>query len=187
MKEIWRGCGTVGVYIALSLLSPQKKSIWEIESPRGHLFVHNNGTNAPRTTRLQFLAVRHNFWLSIEFSILWLFTGSAFLFFGCPTAFWLSKASEQPLFPVFELRKNKWLFHGQPGYNFWSQCPSKFLVVLTWNKVNNSGSSVTAGAWKFMVVRRTTTSVFLVVRRLFWLSRAHGQPKFRTLVISIET
>ena len=20
---------------------------------------------------------------------------------------------------VFELRKNKWLFHGQPGYNFW--------------------------------------------------------------------
>ncbi len=21
--------------------------------------------------------------------------------------------------PVFELRKNKWLSHGQPGYNFW--------------------------------------------------------------------
>ncbi len=32
-----------------------------------------------------------------------------------------------------------------------------------------------------MVVRRTTTSIFLAVRRLFWLSRAHGQPKFRTL------
>ncbi len=35
-----------------------------------------------------------------------------------------------------------------------------------------------------MVVHRTTASVFLVVRRLFRLSRAHGQPKFRTLVIS---
>ncbi len=37
-----------------------------------------------------------------------------------------------------------------------------------------------------MVVRRTTTSVFLVVPRLFWLSRAHGQPNFRTLPISID-
>ncbi len=36
-----------------------------------------------------------------------------------------------------------------------------------------------------MVVHRTTASVFLVVRRGFWLSRAHGQPKFRTLVLMI--
>ncbi len=38
-----------------------------------------------------------------------------------------------------------------------------------------------------MVVHRTITSVFLVIRRLFWLSRAHGQPKFRTLVRIINT
>ena len=44
------------------------------------------------------------------------------------------------------------------------------------------GSSFTAKTWKFKVVRRTTTSIFLVVRRLYWLSRAHGQPKFRTLL-----
>ncbi len=44
------------------------------------------------------------------------------------------------------------------------------------------GSSFTS---KFMVVRRTTTSIFSVVRRLFWLSQAHGQPKFRTPLITI--
>ncbi len=47
-------------------------------------------------------------------------------------------------------------------------------------------SSFTLGVWKFMVVRWTTTSVFLVVRQLFWLSRAHGQPKFRTLSVWIS-
>ncbi len=32
--------------------------------------------------------------------------------------------------------------------------------------------------YKFMVVRWTTAAVFLVVRWLFWLSWAHGQPEF---------
>ena len=81
---------------------------------------------------------------------------------------------------VFELRKNNWLSHGQPDYN--TGCLSKFLVVRTWNNVN--GVEFHSCGIKFMVVGRTTISVFLVVRRLFWLSRAHGQPDFRTLVIS---
>ena len=33
-----------------------------------------------------------------------------------------------------------------------------------------------------LVVCRTTGALFLVVRRMFWWSRANGQPKFRTLV-----
>ncbi len=37
-----------------------------------------------------------------------------------------------------------------------------------------------------MVVRRTTTSISLVVRRHFWLSRAHGQPNFRTLSYTVD-
>ncbi len=58
-------------------------------------------------------------------------------------------------------------------------CPSKFLVVRTWNTC----TKVTFG-YRFMVVCRTTASVFFVVRRRFWLSWAHRQPKFWMLVIS---
>ena len=39
----------------------------------------------------------------------------------------------------------------------------------------------------FMGVRRTTASVFLVVRRLFWVSRAHWRPKFRTLLLKTHS
>ena len=54
--------------------------------------------------------------------------------------------------------------------------PSVWLSVLGTLRENVSFS------YRSMVVRRTTASVFLVVRRLIWLSRAHGQPKFRTLI-----
>jgi len=72
---------------------------------------------------------------------------------------------------VFELRKNKWLSHGQPGCNFWLS--AKVFGCQTRTKVSFG--------YRFMVVRRTTASLFLVVRQLFWLSRANGQPLFRTL------
>ncbi len=65
---------------------------------------------------------------------------------------------------VFELRKNKWLSHGQSGYNFWLSV--QVLVVRTWNiqiyTYNNEFFS-----YRSMVVHRTTASIFLVVRRLF--------------------
>ncbi len=72
----------------------------------------------PRTTRLQFVVVRLDFWLSVQYTVS------------------LTKASF--------------------GYSFMG----------------------------YMVVRRTTASVFLVVLRRFWLYRAHGQPEFRTLVMT---
>ncbi len=70
--------------------------------------------------------------------------------------------------PVFELRTNKWLSH-EPGHNFWLSV-QVFGCPYTYTKVSF--------CYKFMVVCWTTASVFLVVWRLFWLSRAHGQPKF---------
>ena len=77
------------------------------------------------------------------------------------------------LLSVFELRKNNCC----PTDNqvTISGCSSKFwlsvrkTIWLRW--------SFTSGAWKFMVVRWTTVSAFLIVRRLFWLSRAKGTTK----------
>ncbi len=45
-----------------------------------------------------------------------------------------------PWSAVFEIRKKKWLSHGQPDYNF--GCPSKFLVVHTWNTCTKVTSSL---------------------------------------------
>ena len=55
-------------------------------------------------------------------------------------------------------------------------CP--YLEESNWGRVSQLGHE------NLSVVRRTTTSVFLVVRRLFLLSRAHGQPNFRTLEVT---
>ncbi len=65
---------------------------------------------------------------------------------------------------VFEIRKNTWLYHGQPYYNLWlsvqiSGCP---YLEYTLTKVSFGYRLI-----GFMVVRRTTASVFSVVRRLF--------------------
>ena len=38
---------------------------------------------------------------------------------------------------------------------------------------------------KHLVVRRTTSALFVVVRRQFWLSQANGQPLFRTLIVDL--
>ena len=60
--------------------------------------------------------------------------------------------------------------------------PGFWLSVLGIYKYTRTKMSF---GYRFMVVHWTTASVFLVVRQLFWLSRAHGQPKFRTLAKTI--
>ncbi len=57
---------------------------------------------------------------------------------------------------MFELRKNKWLSQGQPGYNFWLSVQIFLLYVL------GIYTEVSFG-YRFMVVCWTTASVFLVV------------------------
>ena len=70
--------------------------------------------------------------------------------------------------------------HGQPArLQFLVVHPSCWLSIL-----GIQCTKVTFG-YRFMVARRTTASVFLVVRRRNWLSRAHQQPKFRTLIPDI--
>ncbi len=72
------------------------------------------------------------------------------------------------IYAVFELSKNYWLSHGQPGYNFLLSV--QVLVVRIWNGWDRGS--------------QPGHENLLVVRWLFWLCRAHGQPKFRTLLLS---
>ncbi len=55
----------------------------------------------------------------------------------------VSKLTTQP---VFELRKNKWLSHGQPGYNFWLSVQGFGCPYLGQGKQLVAASSFTAGA-----------------------------------------
>ncbi len=82
-----------------------------------------------------------------------------------------------------------------PGYDNQvtiSGCPTKFLVVRTSNKVLVIAGTSNCCDWVsqlgsqnlWVSARQLHPVVFWVVWRLFWLSRAHGQPKFWTLTIT---
>ncbi len=82
---------------------------------------------------------------------------------------------------LFKLRKNKWLSHGQPGYNIW-------LSVQVFG-CPNMEQGICCG-WVSQLGR---PNLWLSVGQLhqnfwFWLSGdylivpAHRQPKFRTLI-----
>ncbi len=81
-------------------------------------------------------------------------------------------------FPAFELTKK----NGCPTDNqvAISGCPSKLFVVRTLN------TRILRWVFATNLFCRTTASIFLVVRRHFWLSHSNGQPKFRTLVLSLH-
>ena len=79
---------------------------------------------------------------------------------------------------VFEIRKNTWLYHGQPYYNLWlsvqiSGCP---YLEYTLTKVSFGYRFI--GLWLSV---GQLHQYFRLSGDFFWLSRAHGQQNFRTL------
>ncbi len=82
--------------------------------------------------------------------------------------------------PVFELSQNKWLSHGQPGYNLWLSvqvfgCP--YLVCLYLEYINIHVQKLSFG-YRFMVVRQTTASVFWLSGDFFCCPRRTDNQNF---------
>ena len=69
-------------------------------------------------------------------------------------------------------------------FQFLVVCPGFWLSVLGIYKIYTRMKM--SFGYRFMVGRQTTAWVFLVVRSLFWLSWAHGQPKFWMLIITLK-